>query len=137
LRVGWGYGPQHVIDVLNRVRGPFNLSAPALIAGEAAVRDLNFVTTHRAQNNLARAWLATELAALGVASDPSEANFILARFVDKNHAEACDDYLQTIGILVRRVCSYDLAHALRITVPDMAGCVRVVSGVKAFLEQVE
>jgi histidinol-phosphate aminotransferase len=38
---------------------------------------------------------------------------------------------------VRRVCSYDLAHALRITVPDMAGCVRVVSGVKAFLEQVE
>jgi histidinol-phosphate aminotransferase len=137
LRVGWGYGPQHVIDVLNRVRGPFNLSAPALIAGEAAVRDLNFVTTHRAQNNLARAWLATELAALGVASDPSEANFILARFVDKNHAEACDDYLQTIGILVRRVRSYDLAHALRITVPDMAGCVRVVSGVKAFLEQVE
>ena len=137
LRVGWGYGPQHVIDVLNRVRGPFNLSAPALIAGEAAVRDINFVTKHRIENNRARTWLATELAALGVPSDPSEANFILARFENKSLAEACDKYLQTIGILVRRVSSYDLPHALRITVPDMVGCARVVAGVNAFLEQVE
>ena len=137
LRVGWGYGPQHLIDVLNRVRGPFNLSAPALIAGEAAVQDQNFVTKHRTQNNVARTWLAAKLAALGVSSDPSEANFILARFKNEGLAEGCDEYLQTIGILVRRVSSYGLPHALRITVPDMVGCARVVAGVKAFLEQVK
>ena len=135
LRVGWGYGPQHVIDVLNRVRGPFNLSAPALAAGEAAVRDHAFVISHRGQNNAARRWLTDELAALGVLSDPSEANFILARFADQAQAEACDDYLQSIGILVRRVGSYGLPHALRMTVPDMVGCARVVAGVKAFMEQ--
>lgn len=135
LRVGWGYGPKHVIDVLNRVRGPFNLSAPSLAAGEAAVLDRDFVINHRIQNNTARSWLAYELAALGVASDPSEANFILARFSDQTHAEACDDYLQAVGILVRRVGSYGLPQALRITVPDMVGCTRVVAGIKAFLEQ--
>jgi histidinol-phosphate aminotransferase len=86
LRVGWGYGPQHIIDVLNRVRGPFNISAPALAAGEAAVRDHEFVIQHRVQNNAARAHLAKELAALGVASDRSDANFILARFSDKAQA---------------------------------------------------
>jgi histidinol-phosphate aminotransferase len=135
LRVGWGYGPQHIIDVLNRVRGPFNISAPALAAGEAAVRDHEFVIQHRAQNNAARAHLAKELAALGVASDRSDANFILARFSDQVQAEACDDYLQSLGILVRRVGSYGLPQCLRITVPDIAGCARVVQAVQSFLEK--
>ena len=135
LRVGWGYGPQHIIDVLNRVRGPFNISAPALAAGEAAVRDHDFVIQHRAQNNAARAYLAEELAALGVASDPSDANFLLARFASQEQAEACDDHLQSLGILVRRVGSYGLPECLRITVPDMAGCARVVQAVRSFLEK--
>ena len=134
LRVGWGYGPQHIIDVLNRVRGPFNLSNPALAAGEAAVRDHDFVIQHRAQNNAARAYLTEELAALGVASDASDANFILARFANQAQAEACDDHLQSLGILVRRVGSYGLPECLRITVPDMAGCARVVQAVRGFLE---
>ena len=135
LRVGWGYGPQHIIDVLNRVRGPFNISAPALAAGEAAVRDHEFVIQHRVQNNAARAHLAKDLAALGVASDRSDANFILARFSDQAQAEACDDYLQRLGILVRRVGSYGLPQCLRITVPDMAGCARLVQAVQSFLEK--
>ena len=129
------YGPQHIIDVLNRVRGPFNISTPALAAGEAAVRDHDFVIQHRAQNNAARAFLAEELAALGVASDPSDANFILARFTTQAQAEACDDYLQSFGILVRRVGSYGLPECLRITVPDIAGCARVLQAVRGFLEK--
>ena len=39
LRVGWGYAQQEVIDVLNRIRGPFNMSTMALAGAEAAVRD--------------------------------------------------------------------------------------------------
>ena len=132
LRVGWGYAPQHILNVLDRVRAPFNLSVPALLAGEAAVKDKEFVNAHRKQNNAARKWLAAELLKVGVQSDPSEANFILARFSDQAQAEACDDYLQSIGVLVRRVGSYGLPNALRITVPDMAGCQRVITGVKSF-----
>ena len=110
-------------------------SDSVLAAGEAAVRDHAFVISHREQNNATRRWLTDELAALGVLCDPSEANFILARFSDQTHAEACDDYLQAVGILVRRVGGYGLPQALRITVPDMVGCARVVAGIKAFLEQ--
>ena len=134
LRVGWGYGPQHVIDVLNRVRGPFNLSTTALAAGEAAVGDHAFVCAHRIENQTCRNWLREALADIGVHSDPSGANFILARFMDRLQAENCDIYLQTQGVLVRRVGSYGLPNALRITVPDMKGCVRVVSGIREFLE---
>ncbi|WP_252407686.1 aminotransferase class I/II-fold pyridoxal phosphate-dependent enzyme, partial [Escherichia coli] len=74
LRVGWGYGPQPIIDVLNRVRGPFNLSSAAIAAAEAAVRDTEFVERCRSENTRNRAWLAEALAELGVPSDTSTAN---------------------------------------------------------------
>ena len=136
LRVGWGYGPQHVIDVLNRVRGPFNLSVPALAAGTAAVRDTDFVAGCLHQNSQCRAWLANELAKLGVPSDPSDANFILARFYDAATAAACDQFMQTRGIIARQVGSYGLPQCLRITVPNMDGCRRVVAAVAEFKGQV-
>ena len=86
LRVGWGYGPAHVIEVLNRVRGPFNLSTAALVAAEAAIRDTGYAAHCRAENARNRAALATALAEVGVPSDPSEANFLLARFRDAAEA---------------------------------------------------
>ena len=39
LRLGWMYGPAHVVDALNRIRGPFNVNAPAIAAGIAAIED--------------------------------------------------------------------------------------------------
>ena len=39
LRLGWAYCPPGVADVLNRVRGPFNTSAPAQAAALAALED--------------------------------------------------------------------------------------------------
>ena len=90
LRIGWGYGPQEIIDVLNRVRGPFNLSSTALLAAEAAVCDADYVRHCRAENARWRDWLAEALAEHGVPSDTSCANFILARFADRAEAEGCD-----------------------------------------------
>ncbi len=91
LRIGWGYGPQPIIDVLNRIRGPFNLSTTQLEVAEAAVRDQDHVTRCRAENNRMRSWLAEQLAEMGVPSDTSTANFVLARFADATEAEACDE----------------------------------------------
>ncbi|MCB1313384.1 MAG: histidinol-phosphate transaminase [Sedimentitalea sp.] len=132
LRVGWGYGPQAVIDVLNRVRGPFNLSNLALAAAEAAIRDADYVRHCRAENARWRAWLAEALAEAGVPSDTSCANFILARFASRAEAEACDSHLQARGLIVRRVAGYKLPNALRITVGDEAACRRVAEAVAAF-----
>jgi histidinol-phosphate aminotransferase len=135
LRVGWGYGPQPIIDVLNRVRGPFNLSTAALQGAEAAVRDQDYAAKCRAENTRMRAWLAEALAELGVPSDTSCANFILARFASEDEANACDDYLRGEGILVRRVAGYKLPNCLRITVGDGASCRRVAHAVAGFKGQ--
>ena len=76
--------------------------------------------------------LAKALAELGVPSDTSCANFILVRFADQAEAEACDDYLKSQGLIVRRVAGYKLPNCLRITVGDEASCARVVEAVKEF-----
>ena len=58
LRIGWGYGPKTIIDVLNRIRGPFNLSTTQLDVAEAAVRDQDHVVRCRSENTRMRSWLA-------------------------------------------------------------------------------
>jgi histidinol-phosphate aminotransferase len=132
LRVGWGYGPHAIVDVLNRVRGPFNLSSAALAAAEAAIRDGTYAQKCRQDNAKWRVWLAEALAELGVASDTSMANFILARFADVDEANGCHAYLQSEGIIVRKVAGYNLPHCLRITVGDEASCRRVAHGIAQF-----
>jgi histidinol-phosphate aminotransferase len=135
LRIGWGYGPKAIIDVLNRVRGPFNLSTAQLDAAEAAMRDRDHVERSRDENTRLRAWLAAALAERGVPSDTSMANFILARFADATEAEACDTWLQSQGLIVRRVAGYGLPHCLRITIGDEASCRRVAHAIGQFKGQ--
>ena len=133
LRVGWAYAARGIIDVLNRIRGPFNLSSLALEGAEAAVRDHAHLEHSRNENARLRDWLAAALAERGVPSDPSFANFILARFEDAATAEACDAMLRDEGIIVRRVGSYGLPECLRITIGDEASCRRVAHVIGQFM----
>ena len=133
LRIGWGYAQREIVDVLNRIRQPFNLSVAQLAAAEAAIRDTEFAGWCRAENARLREWLRGELARAGVASDVSHTNFVLARFRDAGEAEACDAHLRADGILVRRVSGYGLPQCLRITVGDEAGCRAVATSVAAFM----
>ncbi len=132
LRIGWGYGPKKIIDVLNRIRGPFNLSNTQLDTAEAAVRDQDHVNRCRADNNRMRHWLSLALAELGIPSDTSMTNFILARFASQEEAEACDTFLQKQGLLVRRVSGYKLPQCLRITIGDESSCRRVAHAIAQF-----
>ena len=134
LRIGWGYGPSHVMEVLNRIRGPFNASQAALDAAEAAVRDVAYTDHCRAENARWRVWLSDALAELGVPSDVSCTNFVLARFAHAAEAEAVDKYLKSQGLIVRPVGSYNLPQCLRITVGDEASCRRVVHCVRTYKE---
>ena len=132
LRVGWGYAPKAIIDVLNRVRGPFNLSDAGLRAALAAMQDQAYVNQCREANAKWRDWLSHALAAHGVPSDVSLANFILARFGSDEEAGECDEYLKSQGLIVRRVKGYKLPNALRITVGDEASCRQVAHAVGQF-----
>ena len=132
LRVGWGYGPTHVIDTLNRLRGPFNLGVTQLATAEAAMRDQASAAHYCAENARLRTWLAEELSALGIPSDESHANYILARFADEAEANACEAALRHDGILVRKVGGYGLVNALRITIGSEPDCHRVRDSIERF-----
>ncbi len=134
LRVGWGYGPQHVVDVLNRLRGPFNLSNMQLVVAEAALGDAAHISRSLSENARLRDWLSDRLTELGVPTDRSHANFVLARFRDTDQATACNEALLADGLIVRQVGSYGLPHCLRITVGDEAACRRVAHVIGAFME---
>ncbi len=136
LRVGWGFGPVHVIETLNRLRGPFNLGAPQLATAEAAMRDRVSAEHYRAENARLRTWLSEAMAGHGVASDPSHGNYILARFADADEADACEAVLRDDGILVRKVAGYGFPEALRITIGTEPDCARVVASVRRFREGV-
>lgn len=134
LRVGWGYAPRHVIDTLNRIRGPFNVSAAGLAAAQAAMRDEEFTALCKAENARWRTWLAQSLAEVGIPSDPSEGNFILARFRDQDQAERADAWLRKGSIIVRHVKSYGLPECLRITIGDETACRAVAKFLREFME---
>ncbi len=135
LRVGWGYGPRHVIEVLNRVRGPFNLSTPQLEVAEAALGDHEHHERSLRENARMRTWLVQALRDLGLGCDRSFANFVLARFDTEAEAEACNAHLLSEGLIVRQVGSYGLPEALRITVGDEPACRRVVHAIAQFRGQ--
>ena len=115
-RLGWAYGPAAIIDVLNRVRGPFNVTASAQAAGIAAIEDVDHVEASRAHNDRWLAWLTQQLGMLGVEVPPSAGNFILARFPDKANADAAYAHLMSRGIIARLMGGYDLPDSIRITV---------------------
>ncbi|MGC9418010.1 MAG: histidinol-phosphate transaminase [Rhodovulum sp.] len=134
LRIGWGYGPAEVIGVLDRIRGPFNLSTTQLETAEAALRDTDYTDRCRAENARMRAWLVEALNGAGVPTDESFANFVLARFADQAEAEACDAFLKSQGLIVRQVAGYKLPDCLRISVGDESACRRVAHAVARFRE---
>ncbi len=123
LRLGWGYFPTAVAEVLNRVRGPFNVSVPAQAAGVAALEDVAFVDAGRAYNEVWRPWTAEQLAALGLTVHPSVANFLLVEFparaaaaTPETDAAAARGFLKQRGILVRQMEAYGLPQCLRIAI---------------------
>jgi histidinol-phosphate aminotransferase len=118
LRLGWGYFPTAIADVLNRVRGPFNVNAAALAAGVAALNDTESLAAARAHNDRWQPWLNERLAALGLDPTPSVGNFVLPRFPEngKHNAAAAFAFMQSHGILARKMTGYGLPDRIRITV---------------------
>ena len=132
LRVGYGYGPAHVTEVLNRIRAPFNLSVPALQGAEAAMADQEWVQTCLEVNAQERQRLTGGLIQLGLGCDDSFANFVLARFADADTASAADAFLKSRGIIVRHPKSYGFPDALRITVGRPEDNTRVLQALADF-----
>ena len=122
LRVGWAYGARDIIDVLNTVRSPFNVSSLGLKMAELSIQDINFVAEQRELNRVNREFLRNRLLDLGVKIDSSFANFLLLRFLDETQANAIDSYLKERGFILRKVGSYGLPNSLRLSVGKREIC---------------
>ncbi|MCK5445012.1 MAG: aminotransferase class I/II-fold pyridoxal phosphate-dependent enzyme, partial [Rhodospirillaceae bacterium] len=118
LRLGWAYLPAEIADVLNRVRGPFNVSSVAQAAGIAALQDIAFFDKARDHNLEWVMKTQNALNELGIQTTDSIGNFVLATFSGENGktADAADAHLRTRGIIVRSMGGYGLADSLRISI---------------------
>jgi len=117
LRIGWAYCPQNIIDVLNLVRGPFNVSIPAIYAASAAVRDIDFTRKAKEHNDIWLNWVARQIEKIGLKTHPSVGNFILVEFPEnEKSADSANSYLMDQGVIGRMVCSYGLPKCMRFTI---------------------
>jgi histidinol-phosphate aminotransferase len=135
LRIGWAYCPEAVADALNRIRGPFNVSGPAIAAGVAALEDRSWLANAVEHNEVWRARMAEAISGLGLKVTPSAANFLLVHFPKANGhgAVAADSFLQSRRIILRRVTEYGFPDALRMTIGTEAENLAVLDALQAFM----
>jgi len=135
LRVGWMFAPAHIVDALNRIRGPFNVSTPAMLAAVAAIEDTAHLQMSETHTETWRNWLTEELTKLGLKVTPSVANFVLIHFPldgGKTAADA-DAFLTKRGLVLRALNNYRLPHALRMTIGTEEANRLVVEGLRDFM----
>lgn len=135
-RIGWVYAPTHIVEVLERMRGPFNVNAVAIEAGIAAMNDRAHVERTVEHNAHWLDWLTQQLTELGLRVTPSVGNFVLIHFpeAEKHSAARADDYLSARGYILRRVAGYGFPNALRMTVGTEEANRGVVDALTEFLK---
>lgn len=136
-RVGWATGAPHLIDMLNRIRGPFNVTITAQAAALAALGDQAFVDASREHNRAERARFVAALAALGnhgLRPLPSEANFVLIEFSGALTAEGAYKGLMDHGFITRWLPGQGLPQCLRITIGTAEEMGRVATVLRQLAE---
>lgn len=132
LRLGWCYAPSAVVDVMGRVRGPFNVNAAAMAAGIAALAEPGWVEKSVAHNTAERARVTQALTNAGIKVWPSEGNFVLVDFGAPERARAADAHLRSRGLIVRAMGGYGLPQTLRITIGTAEENGLVIDALTAF-----
>lgn len=132
MRLGWAYGPASVIDAIHRVRGPFNVNAPALAAGVAALADDRFVEASVAHNDAELIRMTNGLSALGYELVPSVGNFLLIKFDSEAEKKAADAFLRARNIVIRDMTAYGLPDCLRLSFGTVEADDDVLAAFKAF-----
>lgn len=136
LRLGWSFSCREIADVLNRVRGPFNVNAMAQCAGVAAVKDKDFVKKCREHNQKWLDVLPEKLEKIGLECVKSVANFVLVKFPEKDGktAAAANEFLLQKGIIVRAMNAYGLPDRLRMTIGSDKEMKALLRALKEFMK---
>ncbi|MGC8658542.1 MAG: histidinol-phosphate transaminase [Desulfomonilaceae bacterium] len=114
LRVGYGIAQAWLIELLNRVRMPFNVNLLAQEAALAAIGDDDHIAMSRKVNLQGKEFLMDNLANLGFDPIPTESNFIA--FKPDCDAEKLYLGLLREGVIVRHLKSFGLPSHIRVTI---------------------
>jgi histidinol-phosphate aminotransferase len=117
LRIGYGIGPREIVAMMQRVRQPFNVNAPAQWAALAALDDAEHIRRSLEANRDGLGYLQGEFTRLGLEFVPSQGNFVLVR-VGKGQ-EVFQQLLRQ-GVIVRPMAGYRFPEHVRVTVGTMA-----------------
>ena len=134
LRIGWAYCPSEIADVLNRIRGPFNVSIPAISAATAALEDIEYTEKLKQNNISSLTTMIADLKQIGLICVDSVCNFILIKFKDELTANDAFKHLMSRGIIVRSVNNYGLPQYLRVTIGTPEDNEAVINALKEFMD---
>ena len=110
-----GQKDKHVLNILKKVKGPFNTTAFAQNLAILALKDQEHINNVVMTNSEVKSWFETELKKLNLFTSPSEGNFSFVQATEKKAKEISNHLIQS-GILVRQLNSYNLPNCLRITI---------------------
>ena len=136
LRLGWGYCSNYILNNLMKVRGPFSVNLAAILAGTAAINDIDFQNKSIEHNIKWMSWLEKELKKLNLSFQTSVTNFLLIKFSNetKFNAQSAEKFLASRGILVRGMSVYSLPNYLRVSLGTEEENMTLIKELKSFLE---
>jgi histidinol-phosphate aminotransferase len=134
VRLGWLYGTASIVAAVRKVGVTYAITAPSAAAGIAALQDHAHTEAVRAHNRRWRARLTRELTALGLHVFPSQTNFVMVRFDDREKtAGDAHDFLVARGAVPRLFTGRTFADYLRITIGPEADLGRFLAALREFL----
>ena len=136
LRIGWGYCPKHIIEVLHRIRGPFNVCSPAQSAALAALEDQDFIKKSVQHNVIWLDWMYKQFKDLDFVVEPSYCNFLCVNIASKGYdSTELNKFLNQHLIFVRPIQPYNLPEWLRITIGTEHENKALIKVVNEFINQ--
>ena len=135
LRVGWGYGSKKIINALNIIKPPFNVSHIAQLAATEALKDKKFIDQSIKHNFLFAKKIKTYLEQYQIFSNSISANFLLLDFKNCKHtAKYLYEKLKQRGIIVRSTeDGYHIRNKLRLTIGSKQENLAFMNAVKNIL----
>ncbi len=135
LRLGWGYCSEYILSNLMKVRGPFSVNTAAMLAGIAAIEDIEFQNKSVAHNLKWMSWLENEIKLLKLDFQRSVTNFLLIKFPNETryNAQNAEKFLAEKGILVRGMNAYGLSNYLRVSIGNEEENIIFINELKNFI----
>ncbi len=134
LRIGWGYSSRRIINFLNQLKPPFNVSSPALFTASVAVKDTSWL---KKEIKHVKQWskkMFMIFKKLKIETNKSSTNFLLINFDQLNiSSKKIFKDLARSGILLRKTDIYGIKNSLRVTIGNSKENIKFISRLKKII----